>query len=256
MNTSKQPTLFITGLGWMGWHLANHFLEKSYTVSGTVSNKEKAKKLRSMGVTAYKVQLPIDPYPEVLQAVDVLIYTVPPSSGQQMSEEMIRVTLQAARQYTIDKAIYISSTSLYPENNSVVAEENAEYIPSRHTGVKMKALEDLWIESDVATTILRCGGLYGRERIPGGFLKDGVLSHPNKPVNMTHIDDVVTAVEKIIAADEFGDIYNVISVNNESREEFYSKYRDIVQIDDSSVAPYKIVSREKIAMRFNMDFGN
>ena len=138
----------------------------------------------------------------------------------------------------------------------VVQEEDADYIASRHTGVVIKRLEDLWLKSAIDTTILRCGGLYGKDRKPGRFLKNRPLTKPGKPVNMTHINDVVKTVNKIIDENHFGDVFNVVSINRTSRKEFYQKFRDELVIEDGEATSYKIVSREKLETQLGLQFGD
>lgn len=238
----------------MGYHLAHYLKDKGYKIAGTVRSESKAGQLKKEGIKAYAMQLPRDPVPEAFSQADVLIYTVPPRGSQEEAEDMVRYIIESAVQFNINKAIYISSTSVYPETNATVTEEDADYLQSRHTGIVIKKLEDLWRESPLQTTILRCGGLYGRERIPGSFLNSRPLTKPEKPVNMTHIVDVERAVEQIIEEDVFGQVFNLISVNGISRKDFYSRFRDDLEISNNGSSSYKIVSKEKIENQLGVQF--
>lgn len=239
----------------MGQHIAHDLNNRSYEIAGTTTTEEKAEGLQNEGIHASIVELPDDELPDTLKDSDVLIYTIPPRSGQENSEAMIRQAIKDAEKNNVKKAIYISSTSVYPEQNTTVTESDAAYIESRHTGVVLKKLEDLWIESNIDTTILRCGGLFGRDRSPARFLKDKILRDPEKPVNMTHIDDVVKAVQKVIEEDAYNEVFNVVSINDTSREDFYEPFYKELKIEKGVPnSPYKVVSQNKLKDRFRISY--
>lgn len=251
----KKERLFIAGLGWMGQHIAHDLNNRSYEIAGTTTTEEKAENLQKEGIEASVAELPDDKLPETLNDADVLIFTIPPRSGQENSEAMIKQAIKDAEKNNVQKAIYISSTSVYPDQNTTVTESDAEYIESRHTGVVMKRLEDLWVDSNIDTTILRCGGLFGRDRSPARFLKDKILRDPDRPVNMTHIDDVVEAIQKIIEEDAYNEIFNVVSINNTSREDFYKPFYKELKVEKGVPnKPYKVVSQDKLKDRFRISY--
>src|SRR5690606_25987870 len=108
---------------------------------------------------------------------------------QQMKE-----VVQQLKKGSTRKIVFISSTSVYPDNNGVVVEHDAD--PANDL---VKAEDLLRNENAFETTILRFGGLVGPGRHPGKFFagKENIAGG-NNPVNIIHQYDCTEIIKRII----------------------------------------------------------
>lgn len=220
-----------------------------YEVKGSSTSLIKLKTIQSTGMKAFRVDLQ-DHLPDDFFRCDVLISTVPPSVGS-FEQKMIKL-IQLLRQYSIQKIVFISTTSVYPNLNREVIEADADYIKSPHSGVTMLAIEDLFRgSSEFQTTILRFAGLYGPGREPARFLagKSDVKGADN-PVNLIHQDDCVAIIARIIEKGVWGETFNACADEHPTRKVFYEKAAKTLGVAPPSFSEeaglYKIVNSEKL----------
>jgi nucleoside-diphosphate-sugar epimerase len=251
-NPSESVGIF--GLGWVGKRLAESLQEHGVSVWGSVTTYEKAQILREKGVNAQVLRLPEVPPVSQLPLTDILVYTIPPRGGEEQAEEMIRSAIQIGEELGVRAAIFLSSTSVYSASGGWVTESDAEAIPSRHTGIQIKKLEELWSEAPFPTTILRFGGLYGPGRSPGRFMKDRTIKNPTAYVNMTHQRDAVESILRVIRKEVWGEVLNIVSVNNQTRKAFYSQFLNDPKVDTKVARPSKRVSVQRAQQLLGADF--
>lgn len=246
--------LAILGLGWVGQVAAIELKNRGFSLWGTVSTYEKAKKMQSEGIFAYVLRLP-DPDAEFPGPTPTyMIYTLPPRGGQERSEQMIRDAMRMAEAASVQGAIYLSSTSVYGAADGWVDESDAEEVTSRHSGVMMKRLEDQWSTASFPTTILRLGGLYGPGRSPGRFMRNRKISSPNQYVNMTAQKDVVKAIGRVLERELWGKTMNIISNNYQTRREFYGAQLGQAEFGEASDTDGKRVSTARARKWLGTDF--
>lgn len=251
---SRSSDLAILGLGWVGHAAATELKNRGFSVWGTVSTYEKAKKLQSEGLFAYVLRLPETSAGLPGPPPSFLIYTLPPRGGQARSEQMIRDAIRMAEAAAVQGAIYLSSTSVYGAADGWVDESDAEEVTSRHSGVMMKRLEDQWATASFPTTILRLGGLYGPGRSPGRFMRNRKISSPNQYVNMTAQNDVVTAISRVLERELWGKTMNIITNNDQTRREFYGSLLDDPEFGQASDIDGKRVSTARARKWLGTDF--
>jgi hypothetical protein len=246
--------LAILGLGWVGEAAAINLKERGYSLWGTVSTFEKARQLESAGLFAYVLRLP-DPMASFPGPTPkVMLYTLPPRGGQKRSEQMIRDAIRMAETAQVKAAIYLSSTSVYGSSDGWVEESDAQDVKSRHSGVRMKRLEEVWSEAAFPTTILRLGGLFGPDRDPGRFMRNRTISAPNQFVNMTEKKDVVTAIYRVLSLPLWGKTLNIITNNYEPRSSFYGSRIDNPQFGEKTASDGKRVSTDQARRWLGTDF--
>src|SRR5690606_14641286 len=101
-------------------------------------------------------------------------------------------------------------------------------------------------------TILRLGGLFGGQRIPGKYFsnKKGIAGHP--PVNYIHRVDAVRLVHWVIQQRLWNQTYNGVAPLHPSRREVYERNAFLLGFDkpsayeDPPLSPWKKVSSNKI----------
>lgn len=256
----------ILGSGWLGSPLARNLLAERYQVKGSTTHPEKKSIMKDVGIKPYLLTLE----PEITQlrpddffTTDLLIIAVPPkirNEGEAFHPEQIKAVIEEIKRNKIKYCIYISSTSVYPNLEREVTEEDApEPADCRHTAVCMA--EKLLKETEgLNLTILRCGGLMGYDRIPGKYFagkKD--LDTGDIPVNYVHRDDVIGVVLEVLRQNYWNKIVNVVAPEHPSRKEVYLRNAADFGMEPptfttSRFKDYKIVNADKLQRELNYRF--
>ena len=162
--------------------------------------------------------------------------------------------MSAAHHGTVRNVILISTTSVYPNLNRIVTEEDAD-----EQNAIVRA-EGLVRELGIPCTILRFGGLFGPGRHPGRFLtgkRD--VKGGNVPVNMIHLDDCVEIITRVIQQNVWNEVLNACADDHPTRKEFYTNAAADLGVEppiflDDEVSEYKIVSNERLKNILNYQF--
>lgn len=249
------------GCGWLGLPLAEYLVEKGYFVNGSTTTTEKVGLLKKKGINPYLIKVDPEVKKEDLKdffETDILIINIPPSLRKNPHShhiDQIQNLIKSFRDHSL-KVIFISSTSVYPENEQLVDENDAIDLSNELSQVE----ELIKAELQQNITILRCGGLMGYERIPGKYFagkKD--IPGGNNPVNYVHRDDVIRIIYEIIEGDFFGDLYNVVAPVHPKKREVSIKTTKLFEMEaphfkDETAANYKIVKSNKITDKLQYSF--
>ncbi len=151
----------ILGCGWLGLPLAQHLIHKGYEIFGSTTSEDKKSILTNAGIKPFILN--IEDLNEKLDAfldAEILIIAI-----TSKNIEAFRKLINLIQNSNISRVLFVSSTSVYENNNEVVTED---------TPVKdcpLVTIENLIRENtSFKTTILRFGGLFGYSRKPGNFL--------------------------------------------------------------------------------------
>jgi nucleoside-diphosphate-sugar epimerase len=260
----QNKTVSILGCGWLGVPLAQHLLTKGFSVKGSVTSPEKFELLRSVGISTCLLilnegDIQIDD-PEFFNC-DVLIVSLPPRRIPDIERifpaqisQLIPWILNAG----IQKVIFISSTSVYPENIAVAREEETAS-PDKESGKALILAENIFLnQSAFRTTILRFGGLIGADRNPAYFLRKAIQTLPNTPVNLIHQDDCIGIIEAIINRELWGETLNACCPEHPLKKDFYGMAAHISGLPKPLVADQhehsKIVDSGKLISMLNYRF--
>ena len=228
----------ILGCGWLGLPLAKALLENGFTVKGSTTSNENLSMLKNLGIQPYLISLSEDKttgdLKDFLDNSKILIIDVPPklrgsatdpSSALRMSfVGKIETLIPFIEKSTIKNVLFISSTSVYGEDNLIVTEET-ELNPDTESGRQLVLSEQL-LQSNLnfKTTILRFGGLIGEDRHPIKFLAGRTnIENPNAPINLIHQDDCIGIILKIIKLDCWNETFNAATPFHPSRTEYYTQ---------------------------------
>ena len=256
----------IIGLGWLGLPLAKALKAESHQVKGTVTMPDKALELQSQNMDASVLTVSeqgIEISNESIFECDILIINFPPERTQNIEEiypAQVQHIIPYIEKHVVSKVIFISSTSVYPEINTIVT-ENKNYYPRKTSGLAcLKAEKVLQGNKNFETTVIRFGGLIGADRNPHRFMKRGERNgHGHVPVNLIHIDDCIGIIKHIISRDIWDETINGCCPIHPTREGFYKHAASIAGIefplfDNSALLKFKIVSSNKIIRQFGYDF--
>lgn len=257
-------TVSILGCGWLGVPLAKHFLEKGFSVKGSVTSPEKFGMLSDAGILPYQIVLSdtevIIDDPDFFNC-NVLVISIPPrriEGIEQYYPTQIGQLIPFLLKFGIQKVIFISSTSVYPENFGTAKEEDLN-IPDKASGKALILAENLLKNlADFETTIVRFGGLIGADRNPARFLLKSAQPIANAPVNLIHQDDCIGIISAIVDQNLWGETLNACCPEHPLKKDFYGKAARIsglpVPMVSEKAEAYKIIDSSKLIRLLNYQF--
>ena len=221
----------ILGCGWLGLPLAKALIENGFSVKGSTTSTDKLTALENDGITAFLIEIGekgingnVDQF---LLESQFLIINIPPKLRGNSTEnfvEKIKNLIPFIEKSGIKKVLFVSSTSVYSDEDKVVTEETIPN-PDTESGKQLFKCEKLLQEnSHFETTILRFGGLIGEDRHPIYFLAGrSNIENPDAPINLIHQEDCIGIIIKIIESNSWQETFNAVAPFHPSREEYYSQ---------------------------------
>lgn len=254
----------ILGCGWLGFPLGKYLLQCGYFVKGSVTSVEKLQVIQSSGIKACRLlisenSLEIDDWS--FFETDVLIISIPPrriEGIERVFPAQINMLIPLILKYKIRKVIFISSTSVYPENKQI-ATENDRLVPQKASGEALVLSEKLLMtQTEFKTTVIRFGGLIGADRNPARFLLKSGKPIANVPVNLIHQDDCIGIIAAILAKDLWGETLNACCLDHPLKSDFYGKAAEISGLATPQFTDvdgeYKIVDSGRLVRLLSYSF--
>lgn len=233
-------SLHIMGLGWLGLPLAKQLHEQGMRISGTVTSKEKQKKLLSEGIDADTFDL-YTPFSTQYKSNKTLIkrrfnnaslvLNIPPGRQQFNKDKYVSSMLNlidVAMEAGLKKLIFISTTSVYGNESGTIT--NTSLLkPSTDSGKAHEQIENHLIHTyPNRFKILRPSGLIGPNI-------DASIRHPIftlchkkniakglDPVNLVHQADLIQAITALLVKDTISSAYNLAALEHPSRKDYYT----------------------------------
>ena len=219
----------ILGCGWYGLALGKALVAQGVKVNGSTTSAERLPELAAAGLNPFVVQLSGDgsTFNEDFFKCDTLIISIPPKlrSGDGDSYiSKLQTVISNIIKHHIRKIIYVSSTGVYPDNNTLLNEQSV-FEPNTTSAKILYEAEELFRnQTDFKTAIIRFGGLVGPGRNPGRFFA-GKQNIPNgqAPVNLVHLDDCIGLTQAILNQQAFGHTFNACSPHHPHKSWFYTQ---------------------------------
>lgn len=256
--------LSVLGCGWLGVPLAQHFISQGFELKGSSTSPEKLNSLREQGIRPYQIVL-TETAAEIDDPgffdTDILIISLPPRRIDAISRiypsqvsQLVPFILNAG----IQKVIFISSTSVYPENLQVATEDGIP-VPEKESGLACLLAEQvLTKQTGFDTTVLRFGGLIGADRNPARFLMKSNRVFANVPVNLIHLDDCIGIISELIRQEIWGETFNACSPEHPYKKDFYGKAAQLSELPAPSFSDepgeFKYVDSSKLIRVLNYTF--
>lgn len=248
------------GCGWLGLPLAEGLARSGRRVNGSTTSEQKLDMLAQAGIRPFLINLS-DPelneqtLVEFLQT-DVLVLNIPPklrADGGESYLQQMALLHRALLASPVSRVLFVSSTSVYPELNRIVTEEDTSFTDDLDPDNVLLKAERLFQNSDSwVCSVVRFGGLVGGNRQPGRFLA-GKRDLPNgdAPVNMIHLEDCLNILERIIAQEKWGQVYNACADEHPTRREFYEAAATALDLEvpnfkDMEETHFKLISSQKL----------
>lgn len=240
-----KASVSILGSGWLGLPLAEHFVQLGYPVKASTRSEKRLSQIESRGATGFIVD--IENLPDNIQRfLDSRILIINITSK---NIEAFRALIKVIEISTVEKVLFVSSSSVYKNLNRVVTEEEG----AENEQSVLFQIENLFRDNKhFATTIVRFAGLIGYTRHPGRFFKHGkVVQQADAPVNLIHRDDCVAIIYAIIEKEIWGEVFNAVADTHPVKREFYTQARKFLDLpppefSDAHELAYKIVSNQKV----------
>lgn len=206
-------TISILGSGWLGYPLSK-VLSKDFEIKLSTTTNEKLKNLQDKNIIPYFFDIKnISSSDLVFLDADILIVNIPLKEY-----EPYKNLLNIALKRKVQKIIFVSTTSVYKDTNTIV-KENEENNLSDSIWVE---IEKLFINSTIPTTILRFGGLIGAGRNMAKYFINKEVTNSNAPVNLLHQKDAKGLIKQVIKKQKYNTIINCCASSHPSKKEFYS----------------------------------
>lgn len=245
-----KKTVSVLGCGWLGKSIAVNLLKNGFLVKGSTTTIEKLDELKKLNITPFLIDISINLNIDEFLKADVLIISITNKSVEDFKNFIAKV-----EKSPIKKIIFISTTSVYFLDNSVVTEKS-NTLETPHL-----LIENLFRNNiNFKTTIIRFGGLFGEKRHPSNWFKNGkAIKNPEGYVNLIHQIDCVNILKKIIDKDIYGDTFNACSDHHPKRREFYTRVNqnkglESPEFEEEHLDNWKIISSEKLKNRLNYKF--
>lgn len=207
----------ILGCGWLGLPLAEHLIQKGFSIKGSTTSPNRIGELESKEIEAFIIELSTDElsgdYQTFLQNSQTLIVDIPPKlrgeHPESFVDKMKYFVQNAIVNSAIENVLFISSTSVYGDEAIMITEETIEQ-PETLSGKELLETEHfLQQQTNFKTTILRFGGLIGGSRNPAKSLSGKTnIATPNAPINLIHQDDCIGIITAIIKQGFWGEKVN------------------------------------------------
>jgi nucleoside-diphosphate-sugar epimerase len=211
--------------------LAKSLLKNGFSIKGSTTSLEKISLLESEGIAPFLVRLEEQQISasvaDFLADSLILIINIPPKLRGGSTENFVaKITtlLPLIENSTVEKVLFVSSTSVYGEDNEFVTEATV-LNPDTEGGRQLAIVENVLQKNRrFQTTILRFGGLISDNRNPVRFLSGREnIENPNTPINLIHQDDCIGIIEKIIGRNSWGETYNAVAPFHPTRQEYYTQ---------------------------------
>ncbi len=207
-------TFTILGAGWLGLELAI-VLKKNYKIKVSSRDEKKFQIYKEEGFFSYILNEKEFIFLDELLDTNYLFINYPPSKFENYLSFLEKIYNHPKIQ-NIEKIIFISSTSVYPD-----IEENfdEDFIIKNPSNKMVFDAENL--VSNKTHIIFRASGLLAEDRIAGRRLANKIVDFPKTKINFVHRNDVINATIFAIEND-LNSIFNLCSKQHPTKEELYS----------------------------------
>lgn len=249
-------TVSIVGCGWLGLPLSIQLQSKNYNVIGTSRSNETLSDLKRLGIRPQPLDLMDDtPIPLSIRESQFIVLNIPPRRKVQPIENYQKLILNFIRQLstTTEKLIFISTTSVYQNDNKEYTEEMANSVNPLYV------LEEEIKKLFKNTIVLRCAGLVSEDRlIVDSLSRKQKAVQPNVKVNLVKRIDVIRAIETALKSNKIhSGTYNICSDNHPTKKECYgmwaSQFGHTIKFSEDKETG-KIISNKAFKDDFNFEY--
>lgn len=196
--------LFIFGLGFSGLEIAKLARTQGWSVAGTCTTEDKARRLRESGIEAHRFDgtaaLAIDAFGEPTH----VLCTIAPGEIGDPALRTCRDLLGRVRWLG-----YLSTTGVYGDHEGGWVDETTPALPTQPRSRQRLAAEQRWralaAASGASLHILRLPGIYGPGRSTLDRVRAGTAQRIDKPgqvFSRIHVEDLAAIALKATARED------------------------------------------------------
>ncbi len=196
--------LFIFGLGFSGLEIAKLARVQGWTVAGTCTSEEKARRLREAGIEAHRFDDTTSLSSDAFGAPTHVLCTIAPGETGDPALRICRDLLCRVRWLG-----YLSTTGVYGDHEGGWVDEMTPALPTQPRSRQRLAAEQGWralaTETGTSLHILRLPGIYGPGRSTLDRVRAGTAQHIDKPgqvFSRIHVEDLAASALKATARED------------------------------------------------------
>lgn len=248
----------IIGCGWLGTSLSETLVQNGNSVIGTTTTFDRQEILSQKGIKNIIFNLNSQISTEIIDFSDVVVLSIPPfdkTNPNKYGEALLHLVKQF---HSKTKFIFLSSTGIYPQKNGSFDEEYHFESGEKLTSL-YQAEKQLSAFLKKRLTILRLGGLFGKDRHPIYSLSGKTnIKNPEGKINFVGKNDVISVVQLITEQEVFGEIFNLVYPNFPTRKTYYQQKAIELNLKiptfDNSSSIIREISSKKIQKKFGFIF--
>lgn len=258
-NEHFPESVVIFGCGYVGTALAKCLVDRGLKVGALTRNPEKLEALRGLGV-AEVVQADLDSrgwHARLSCDYQAVVNCVSSAGGglagyEKSYIEGQRSILQWCESCQVERYVYTSSTSVYPQDGGITVDESSSTDGAPATGEALLHSEQLIEEAgDLFSKwyVFRLAGIYG----PGrhyllNALREGAAVIPGRGdfhLNLIYLDDIVSALINGLWGSAPSGVYNLTDDQPGTKEELVNWLADQLKVPRPRFDPETQTSRLK-----------
>ena len=216
----------IIGCGYVGTALANFWQQQGHFISATTTSKNRVTELQQLAAQTIVMRGDnCSAMESLVHNQDTIVVSVAPTANHTVSASIYEDTyLETAKNLaqalnkssTSKQLIYLSSYSVYGNQNGDWVDENFPIVPTSAKSKILSEAEQILLQSaqeNHNVCILRLGGIYGPGRqlvqMFGSLAGQTLPGRGDRYLNWIHLNDIVWAIE-FARWNQLQGIYNLV----------------------------------------------
>lgn len=237
----------IIGCGYLGLRVARRWLDLQEQVFAISRSEIRAESLKLHGIEPIVADVTKPETLGNLPAAETVLYAVGFDRAAQPSKEEVYVAglsnVLAALPDTVQRIIYIGSSSVYGQQSGESVDEHSPCEPANESGRICLAAEQTlqqharWGKKAVT---LRLVGIYGPDRVPRQqaiLNREPIEVDGEGTLNLIHVDDAASAVIAAEVRGTPGEVYLIADGSPVRRADYYSEIAKLLNAPEPRVVP-------------------
>ena len=232
----------IIGKGWIGSKL-EEFLKNDFKLTTTKRNSD-AENCLSIDFDEETAQ-----FPSIFN-FDSIIITIP--FGKRNTHEELFIRFTNIQQFIGDfkgTIILLSSTGIYPDQPNFIKEDSIQHLELNEP---YQFIEDLMLTRFPQLTILRLGGIMGKDRYLSKYI-DLTREGLDEMVNHVHYDDILNVIKTCLEKEIKSQIFNVVAPQHPTKRDVL-EFQINENLIHSEIKKGKTILSDKLVKALNYQF--